>query len=61
MKKAFVPALAVLLVLIVGVIGYILNSGPTSGETAGEVAEDCDVSAYTMGVKWQQQIGRAHV
>jgi len=31
MKKAFVPALAVLLVLIVGVIGYILNSGPTSG------------------------------
>jgi hypothetical protein len=36
MKKAFVPALTVLLVLIVGVIGYILNSGPTSGETAGE-------------------------
>ena len=59
MKKAFVPALAVLLVLIVGVIGYILNSGPTSGETAGEVAEDCDVSAYTMGVKWQQQSAEA--
>jgi 5'-nucleotidase (lipoprotein e(P4) family) len=56
MKKALVPALTILLVLIVGVIGYILNSGPVSGD---EAADDCDVSAYTMGVKWQQQSAEA--
>ena len=38
MKKAFVPALTVLLVLIVGVIGYILNSGPTAGERTPRTA-----------------------
>src|SRR5699024_4242806 len=59
MKKAFVPALTVLLVLIVGRNGYILDAGPTSGESAGEAAEDCDVSAYTMGVKWQQHSAEA--
>lgn len=56
MKKALVPALTILLVLIVGVIGYILNSDPVSGD---EAADDCDVSAYTMGVKWQQQSAEA--
>src|SRR5699024_6720960 len=33
--------------------------GTDLGETAGEDAEDCDVSAYTMGVKWQQQSAEA--
>ena len=59
MKKVLVPALTVLLVLILGVVGYILNSGPTSGEAGSEAADDCDVSAYTMGVKWQQQSAEA--
>lgn len=59
MKKALVPALTVLLVLIVGVVGYILNSGPTSGANSAESSDDCDVSKYTMGVKWQQQSAEA--
>jgi 5'-nucleotidase (lipoprotein e(P4) family) len=59
MKKALVPALTVLLVLIIGVVGYILNSGPGIGENTTESSDDCDVSKYTMGVKWQQQSAEA--
>lgn len=59
MKKTLVPALTVLLVLIIGVVGYILNSGPSTGENTAESSDDCDVSKYTMGVKWQQQSAEA--
>ncbi|WP_210602790.1 5'-nucleotidase, lipoprotein e(P4) family [Brevibacterium oceani] len=59
MKKAFVPALTILLVLIIGVIGYILNSGPTADDEATGDSDSCDVSDYTMGVKWQQQSAEA--
>ena len=65
MKKAMVPVLAILLVVIIGSAVYFLNSDSQSGADANPEAADapggeaataseCAVTEYAMGLRWQQ-------
>lgn len=63
MKKALVPVLIVLLVLVSGLAVYLgvtrdKDSDDSEDAKTSEAAK-CAVQAYTMGVRWQQQSAEA--